>query len=146
MHKGWVAALGLVIMGATTASADEVESELRCERFADGQMVLDVYSYPASIPMDTYIYNDSDTETFTVTSIWDWPRSATPVPLSINVEPGTSIGGTSFFRLESYAQCATLADREERAQTGQPIRLKTFTEVRTSTGEKAKCVARVVCH
>ena len=36
-------------------------------------MVLDVYSYPAFIPMDTYIYNDSDTETFIVTSIWDWP-------------------------------------------------------------------------
>lgn len=146
MHKGWAAVIGLAILGTPTAWADEVESELRCERFADGQMVLDVYSYPAFIPMDTYIYNDSDTETYTVTSIWDWPAQATPSSLSINVPPGTSIGGTSFFTLESYAQCATLADREERAQTGQPIRLKTFTEVRTSTGEKAKCVARVVCH
>lgn len=146
MRMGWAAAIGLAVLGATAASAEELESPLRCERLADGQMVLDVSSYPAFIPMDTYIFNDSDTETFTVTSIWDWPGSAAPVPLSIDVAPGTSIGGTNFFILESYAQCASLAGREERAQTGQPIRLKTFTEVRTSTGEKAKCVARVVCH
>lgn len=120
--------------------------EVRCERFADGQLVLNVYSYPAFISADTYIFNDSDTEPLTVTSIWDWPNRAAPVPLSIDVDPGSSIGGTSVFTLESYAQCATLAGREERAQTGQPIRLKTFTEVLTSTGEKAKCVARVVCH
>jgi hypothetical protein len=85
-------------------------------------------------------------QTLTVTSIWDWPGSAAPAPLSIDVWPGTSIGGTTFFTLQSYAQCASLAGREERAQTGQPIRLKTFTEVLTSTGEKARCVARVVCH
>jgi hypothetical protein len=146
MRKGWAAAIGLVFLGTTAASAQELESPLRCERFADGQLVLNVYSYPAFIPMDTYIFNDSDTETLTVTSIWDWPGSAAPAQLSITVEPGTSIGGTSFFTLQSYAQCASLADREERAQTGQPIRLKTFTQVLTSTGEKAKCVARVVCH
>jgi hypothetical protein len=146
MRKAWAAAIGLAILGTTAASAEEWESPLRCERFADGQMVLDVYSYPALIPMDTYIFNDSDTETLTITSIWDWPGSAAPAPLSIDVWPGTSIGGTSFFTLQSYAQCASLAGREERAQTGQPIRLKTFTEVLTSTGEKAKCVARVVCH
>jgi len=146
MRKGWAAAIGLAVLGATPASAEEQESPLNCQRFADGRMVLDVYSYPAFIPMDTYIYNDSDTETFIVTSIWDWPGSSAPSSLSIDVPPGTSIGGTTFFRLESYAQCASLAGRPERAETGLPIRLKTFTEVRTSTGEKVKCVARVVCH
>lgn len=146
MRKGWVAAIGLTVLGATAASAEELESPLSCDRFADGQMVLDVYNYPAFIPMDTYIFNDSDTETLTVTSIWDWPGSAEPAQVSIDVGPGASIGGTSFFTLESYAQCASLADREDRAQTGKPIRLKTFTKVRTSTGEKARCVARVVCH
>lgn len=147
MRNGWVAAaIGFVVFNATAATAEEEEDALRCERFIDGGVVAEVHSYPAFIAVDTYIFNDSETRTLTVSSIFDWPHDAAPSQLSINVPPGTSIGGTSFFTLESYEQCASLADREHRAQTGQPIRLKTFAEVRTSTGEKAKCVARVICN
>ena len=143
---GWAAAaISFVVLTATAATAEE-EPALRCERFVDGSFVAEVFGYPAFIAVDTYIFNDSETQTLTVTSIHDWPRNAAPSYLSIDVEPGTSIGGTSFFTLESYEQCASLAGREQRARTGQPIRLKTFAEVLTSTGEKAKCVARVVCH
>ncbi|ATB40521.1 hypothetical protein CYFUS_005970 [Cystobacter fuscus] len=147
MRNGWAAAaIGFVVFNATTAAATEEESELRCERFIDGGVVAEVHSYPAHIAVDTYIFNDSETRTLTVTSIHDWPRSAVPTHVSIDVEPGVSIGGTSYFTLEGYEQCASLAGHEQRARTGQPIRLKTFAEVLTSTGEKAKCVARVICH
>ncbi|KFA89771.1 hypothetical protein [Archangium violaceum] len=147
MRNGWAAAaIGFVVFSATAATADDDESVLHCERFVAGGLVAEVHSYPAFIAVDTYIFNDSETRTLTVTSIHDWPRNAEPSSVSINVGPGTSIGGTSFFTLESYEQCASLADREERAQTGKPIRLKTFAKVLTSTGEKAKCVARVVCN
>ncbi|WP_395849490.1 hypothetical protein [Cystobacter fuscus] len=146
MRNGWAAAaIGFVVFNATAATTEE-ESELRCERFIDGGVVAEVHSYPAFIAVDTYIFNDSETRTLTVTSIHDWPRDAVPSQLSIDVGPGTSIGGMSIFTLESYEQCASLAGREQRAWTGLPIRLKTFAEVLTSTGEKAKCVARVICH
>lgn len=148
MRKAWALAVTLGMGAFTTARAEKPEQDqdaLRCEHFANGSLVTDVSNYPATVVFDTYIYNDSTTQTFTVTSIYEWPSNATQGVVSIDVPPGTSIGGTTVFTLESYAQCAALAGRADRAH-GQPIRLKAFTQVRTATGEKARCVARVVCH
>jgi hypothetical protein len=146
MRKAWAVAVALGMGAFTTTRAEEPEEDaLRCEHFANGSLVTEVSNYPATLVFDTYIYNDSETQTFTVTSIYEWPSNATQGVVSIDVPPGTSIGGTTVFTLDSYAQCAALAGKEESAH-GQPIRLKTFTQVRTATGEKARCVARVVCH
>lgn len=147
MREAWAVAVALsmgVFTGAARAEAP-TEDALRCERFANGSSVTDVSSYPATIAFDTYIYNDSETQTFTVTSISDWLSNAPQGPVSINVPPGASIGGTTVFTVQSYAQCAALAGQSDQAH-GQPIHLKTFTAVRTATDEKAKCMARVVCH
>ena len=147
MRKAWAAVVTLGLgMFATAAGAQEPVGALRCEHYANGQLVTDVSSYPAVVVVDTYIYNDSTTEALTLTSIFDWPNHTSPSPVNITVEPGSSTGGTTTFTLESYAQCAQLANHEERAEAGKPIHLKTFTKVRTATGEKTKCVARVICH
>ncbi len=137
--KGWrgLAVVAAVLAGPVVAHAHD----LVCEKTANGETVLDIFTYPTTVVYDFTVTNIHPTLPSIATSISDpmFPNLGFTVPLTLQV--GESETDQQTIVIDSFEECTELGGTPDDG---------TVTLTNTLTvgfdGGPTTCTAKVICH